>query len=50
MVLQHTQHLRLARRTHLADFIQEDRPPMGSFKLSNVATVGARERANLVSE
>src|SRR6185295_10109133 len=49
-LLQHAQELRLHRRAHLADFIEEQHPAAGLLQLTRLALRRAGERAALVAE
>ena len=48
--LQHAQKLHLHRGRRLADFIEEDRPLLGSFKQSFAVRVRAGERSLHITE
>src|SRR5262245_53073077 len=49
-VLPHLQQLRLPRRVHLADLVEEHRAVIGELKLARLVLNGAREVAALESE
>ena len=49
-VLEHLEQLRLQRRVHLADLVEEDRAAMGVLELAELALLGARERPLLEAE
>ena len=50
LLFQHTQHLRLYLRTHIADFVEKDRGAVGEFKLAFLRGSRAGECAFNVSE
>src|SRR5690606_15349282 len=49
-LLQHTQHLGLRLRTHVTDFVEEDRAAVGLLELADLLLSGTGERALLVPE
>ena len=50
VLLQHAQNLRLRARTHVADFVEEQRAAVGLLEAADALAVGAGERALLVAE
>ena len=50
MFLQDAQNLGLRARAHVADFVEEQRAPIGLFEAADALPVGAGESALLVAE
>jgi hypothetical protein len=46
---EHTQHLRLPQRAHLADLVQKDRSPVSEWEPARIGSVGPCERTSLVT-